>query len=265
MSPATLILAAHGSRHDPAANAVVRSCAARVAALGPFHPVIPAFRLGAPTFATVLDTLPPSPIVVVPFMTSAGYFCEVFLPSELRLHRTYAQHSLTITSPVGIHPRVAGLVRQRVRRLLDSHALSATESSVWVVGHGTPRHAASRTATEELAESLGKLEPNWDVRPAFLEEGPRVEQVSVQTVRRNTLIVPFLIGGGFHATSDILQRVGMNPDAAAGPPYVAPFGRGVRILDLAVGAYEEMARIVIELATSGGPLQPVAPAIGVAT
>lgn len=55
MSRTALILASHGSRHEPAANDLLREWAAMLATRGVFDEVLSAFHQGEPVFATVLD------------------------------------------------------------------------------------------------------------------------------------------------------------------------------------------------------------------
>ena len=61
MSSRALVLAAHGSRRDPAANAAVRRLAEAVRAHRLFDEVAVAFHQGEPGFDTVLDEVAGSP------------------------------------------------------------------------------------------------------------------------------------------------------------------------------------------------------------
>ena len=91
MSGSALVLAAHGSRRDPAANALVRRLAQAVRERRLFDEVAVAFHQGEPGFDTVLDELEAEAVTVVPVMTSAGHYADVVLPggagSEPAVHR----------------------------------------------------------------------------------------------------------------------------------------------------------------------------------
>ena len=80
----SLVLAAHGSNAQPLVNARIRELAETLESNGRFTRVLAAFHQGAPHFSKVLDQLPAGRTVVVPLMTSAGYYCDKVLPRELR-------------------------------------------------------------------------------------------------------------------------------------------------------------------------------------
>ena len=61
-----LVIAAHGSRRDPGANALVRRLAEAVRARRLFDEVAVAFHQGEPGFDTVLDELSSESVTVVP-------------------------------------------------------------------------------------------------------------------------------------------------------------------------------------------------------
>ena len=80
----SLILAAHGSVTTPCANQPLHDLADRVQASGIFSTVTPAFLYGDPEISNVLDRLPPGgDVVVVPVMTSEGYYSQRVFPRKL--------------------------------------------------------------------------------------------------------------------------------------------------------------------------------------
>src|SRR5882672_3708074 len=111
MSGRALVLAAHGSRRDPAANALVRRMAEALRGRRLFHQ-------GEPGFDTVLDELTADEVTVVPFLTSAGYYSDVVLPEALARNRRYGEIRLSRTPLVGTHNGIAPLVARRVTELL---------------------------------------------------------------------------------------------------------------------------------------------------
>ena len=149
-----LVLAAHGSRRDPAANRLVRQLAETVRGRRIFDEVAVAFHQGEPGFDAVLDELRSDEVTVVPVMTAAGHYCDVVLPEALERNRRYAEVRLRITPPVGAHPGIPALVARRVTELLGEHGLGRPGTSVLLVGHGTRRHPASRATTVAVADTL---------------------------------------------------------------------------------------------------------------
>ena len=249
-----LVLAAHGSRRDPAANALVRRLAEAIRGRRLFDEVAVAFHQGEPGFGTVLDELTAEEVTVVPLLTSPGHYCAVVLPEALRLNRRFADIRLRQTPPVGTHAGVAPLVARRVTELLRERRVDRGDTALVVVGHGTPRHPESRTATEQLAETLRRRRVAGEVVALFLDDEPPLEQIAARTTRPNLLLVPFLIGGGGHVLEDIPRRLGLGP---SGAEFTGRLGHRQVVLDHAVGAYPGLEELVVDLARRHTP--PPAP------
>lgn len=252
MKKAAIILAAHGSRHDPDVNAgIVRlaefikqcGCLNLLEVSGPIE-VACAFHQGSPTFAQVLDCLTAGRVVVVPVMASEGYYSQVVLPRELKKSGRFSQLDLTITKPVGLHPRVREIVGDRIRQMWIRHGLDDAATSIAIVGHGTRRHANSSKSTYALADSLrGMLQT--DVFAAFLDESPEVEVIVCKARHENIFVMPFLIGTGAHALEDIPRRIGLPVGVMAGAvdgKFIAvddPFGKDTAIPELIIDLARE--------------------------
>ena len=246
MSGRALVLAAHGSRRDPAANALVRRLAESLRRQRLFHEVAVAFHHGEPAFDTVLDELAADEVTVVPLFTSAGHYTEVVLPEALGRNRRYAEVRLRQTPPVGTHPGVAPLVARRVTELLRERGAERTGAALLLVGHGTVRHPRSREATEQLADMLRRRRVAGQVAAAFLDDEPAVATVLQQLGQETVLVVPFLIGGGGHAV-DVPRLVGLSAAEAS---------RRV-LVDAPIGSYAGLEEIVVDLARKHTP--PPAP------
>ena len=149
-----LVLAAHGSRRDPAANALIRRLAEAVRARRLFDEVAVAFHQGEPRFDWVLDELSADEVTVVPLLTSAGHYADVVLPEALARNRRFGELRLRQTPPVGIHSGIAPLVARRVTELLRDEGIARHSASLAIVGHGTSRHRESRTSALQLADTL---------------------------------------------------------------------------------------------------------------
>ena len=247
MSGRALVLAAHGSRRDPAANALVRRLAESLRQRRLFHEVAVAFHQGEPRFDAVLDELAADEVTVVPFFTSAGHYTEVVLPEALARNRRHAGLRLRQTPAVGTHPGVAPLVARRVTELLRERHAERDAAALVLVGHGTPRHPQSRAATEHLADMLRRRRVAAEVAAAFLDDDPPVAEVIARLRQPTVLVVPFLIGGGAHALEDVPRLAGLHQ----------PGTRMRVVVDEPVGGYPGLEEIVVDLARKHTP--PPAP------
>jgi uroporphyrin-III C-methyltransferase len=254
VSGRALVLAAHGSRRDPAANALVRRLAESIRGRRLFDEVAVAFHQGEPGFDAVLDELAADEVTVVPFLTSAGHYSDVVLPEALTRNRRFAEVRLRQTPPVGTHAGVAPLVARRVTELLREQRAARDTVGLVVVGHGTARHPQSRVATEQLADVLRRRRVAGVTLAAFIDDDPPLDEVVARIRFPTVLVVPFLIGGGAHTLEDIPRLVGL-PEGA--DPRRGLVGEQLFLIDEAVGTYPGLEEIVVDLARRHTP--PPAP------
>jgi len=247
-SQSALIIAAHGAHEGSSANAFVRNGAETITRRGWFDEVSPAFRLGDPTFATVLDRIRADDVTVVPMMTSRGYYCDEVLPRELQRNHRFNEVRLVLTPPVGTRVELVEAAGQRIKRLLATYRIHSEDTSVVVVGHGTARHAASRDATIRFALGVEAIQSCDDVRPSFLDDEPSFEGVVQSVSRPSVLVVPFLIGGGYHASGDICDRLGLTPACDERQPHAGHVNGRFLVLDIPVGFYPEIVNVIADLA-----------------
>jgi uroporphyrin-III C-methyltransferase len=253
VSSGALVLAAHGSRRDPGANALVRRLAQAVRERRLFQEVAVAFHQGEPAFDGVLDELQADAVTVVPLMTSAGHYAEVVLPEALARNRRFAEVRLRQTPPVGSHPGIAPLVARRVSELLREHGLGRSETTLLLAGHGTRRHQASRDTTLHLAETLTRRGVAGRVLAGFLDDEPGLLEV-LGTSRSGAIIVlPFLIGGGPHASEDIPRAIGLEPGEV---PLVGRKDGHLIVVDDAVGTLPGIVDLIVDLARRHPPPPP---------
>lgn len=243
MSGRALVLAAHGSRKEAAANAQVRRLAESLRARRLFHEVAVAFHQGEPGFDAVLDEIDAEEITVVPLLTSAGHYADVVLPEALARNRRFPDVRLRQTPPVGTHSGIAPLVARRVTELLREGHTARDAVSLLVVGHGTPKHADSRAATLALVDTLRRRRVAGEVLAGFLDDEPSVEEAIAAAKLPTLVVVPFLIGGGSHALGDL-------PRLARAAP------RRQVIVDHPIGAYAGLEEIVVDLARRHTPPPP---------
>ncbi|HXG43684.1 MAG TPA: uroporphyrinogen-III C-methyltransferase [Gemmatimonadales bacterium] len=240
-----IVLAAHGSRRDPAANALVAARAAALARRGVADRVVAAFHQGSPGFARALDQLDAEQVLVVPFFTSEGYYTRRILPEALRRSARFDPRRVRQAPALGVHPAMAGLVAERARTVAAHYDLSLERTAVIVVGHGTRRHRQSRAATLALASALAEQRIGAEVRAAFLDDVPPIEAALAQVASRQVLVIPFLIGGGRHASGDLPRRLGLGAEPA--PRRITADGRQI-VLDVPIGQDERLLDLVADLA-----------------
>ncbi|MDQ3136074.1 MAG: uroporphyrinogen-III C-methyltransferase [Gemmatimonadota bacterium] len=248
MSGRALVLAAHGSRRDPTANALVRRLVESLRGRRLFDEVAAAFHQGEPGFGAVLDELAAEEVTVVPFLTSAGHYSGTVLPEALARNRRFADVRLRQSPPVGTHAGVAPLVARRVTELLREQRAARETVGLVLVGHGTKRNAESRIATEQLAETLRRRRVAGEILAAFLDDDPPVDETVARLSSPTVLVVPFLIGGGAHTLDDIPRLVGLPEGSRRGQS-----GNRLLLIDDAVGTYPGLEEIVVDLARRHTP------------
>ena len=240
-----LVIAAHGSRREAGANALVRRLAEAVRARRLFDEVAVAFHQGEPRFDTVLDEITSEAVTVVPLLTSAGHYADQVLPQALARNRRFDQVRLRQTPPVGTHSGVAPLVARRVAELLREQGVARHDATLALVGHGTRRHPESRAATLQLADTLRRRRVAGEVLAAFIDDDPPLETLAESATLRHLIVVPFLIGGGTHVVEDIPRLLGLQESP-----------RQAVIVDQAIGSYPGLVEIIIDLARRHPPPPP---------
>lgn len=241
-----ILLAAHGARRDPAANARVGELAAALRARRAADEVVAAFHQGEPGFTTALDRLTAERVLVLPLFTSEGYYTEQVLPRALAQSARFQELTLRQAPPIGVHPELAALVAARIRAVAMTEQLDRAETSVLLVGHGTPRNPTSRLATLRLAESLSSRGDAEEVVCGFLDDEPSIETAIARVRNRAVVVVPFLIGGGSHALEDLPRRLGIAANGNAAD------GRRI-VLDIPVGGYDGLETLLLEIARAEMP------------
>lgn len=124
---ATMLLAAHGTR-SPAGSATTAAVAAAVQALRPDVPVELCFvDVAAPSLPDALDALTGRPIVVVPYLLSAGYHVHSDIPRIVA-----GRADVQVARHLGPDPAVVAAVAQRLAEAggaVGSVLLAAVPSS----------------------------------------------------------------------------------------------------------------------------------------
>lgn len=281
MSARSLVLAAHGSTAAADSNQPLFDLAEAIAQHHCFDVVTPAFLMGQPEMTNVLDglsdgtKLPAGDVVVVPVMTSQGYYLKK-LPGKFAENQRCGQYRVFMTPVIGVHQSIAQRIGNRIAGLVEQHQLATDQTTVAIIGHGTRRNKNSGTSTLQLTDRLRELMSGevadqaypdslskLKFETAFLDQDPEAEAVAQNIETPNTIVIPFLISRGPHTTDDVPSAFGL----PAGPdlkfPLVQLRSNGVCVYDSPLAMYQGMDELCIELANqelaTGTPLELPAP------
>lgn len=250
-----LVLGAHGSLAAPDSNQPLYDLADSISAKGLFSKVTPAFLNGDPLMTDFLEhfqTDEVRDVVIVPAMTSVGYYLQSVIPKRIAENPDHSDYRIFITPVVGMHEKIATLVTDRIGQTMAGDTMTADDTTVVLVGHGTRRNANSCKSTYALLDQLKELRPDLRFEIAFLDQDPEAEAVAQKIDTPNTVVIPFLISRGPHTTVDIPEAFGLD----AGPEVQFPnrkqwsdeAGNRIFICDTPIGMYPEIADLCVELA-----------------
>jgi sirohydrochlorin ferrochelatase len=110
-SVAVLILAAHGSRSNPASAEATRHVARQIADAGVFHEVRVGFVEEAPSIAVAADGIAATPAVCLPLFATSGGHVEGDIPDQL----DEAGFRGVIMPPIGEDPEISTLIADAIR------------------------------------------------------------------------------------------------------------------------------------------------------
>jgi sirohydrochlorin cobaltochelatase len=229
-----LLLVGHGTPAYARASGrahtgdVVRAHARRIRRTRRFDVVATAFYKEDPPLRGALDRIAADDVVVVPFFMAAGWYTNRIVPRELALD-TARTGSVRCAEPVGAHPRMVDVVIARIEEARPPQQPVA-QTTVIVAGHGTPRSATSGDTTHELATAVRERTGYADVRAAFLEQQPTIDE-AIAAVTTNVIVVPFFAADGEHVRDDVATHA----------------GRSV-LVTRAVGTHPAITDMIIELA-----------------
>lgn len=242
------MLAAHGSTAAADSNKPLFDLADRIRDNEFFSHVTPAFINGEPNMTNVFSLLPPGDVVIVPVMTSVGYYLNEVIPGKIAENENLDQYRV-FTSPVlGMHPSIPNLILNRIDSVLSLYQMAEADTTIVVVGHGTRRNPNSGKSTYALVEMLKSCLPNLACEIAFLDQDPEAAEVAKNIKTPHTLVIPFLISRGPHTTIDIPKAFGLPSGPTTRFPITENRDGRMCICDLPVGMYPEIAELALELA-----------------
>lgn len=237
----TLVLAAHGSDHDPRCAAPVHRHADVLRRRGAYRNVASVFWKESPAFSD-LDAVAQGEIVVVPMMTASGYYVSTVLPRELRLNDPSRASRIRVARAIGEFDEMTPIIKEQAVRAATQAGVDPRSAALMLVGHGTRRDPVrSGATTHRHARNLAELGEFLCVQAAFLEQEPTIaEAFEAIPGSGPVIVVPFLIASGGHGADDIPRALGCEAGAVRG----IAGGREV-IFAPAVGEHEAIADIVL--------------------
>jgi sirohydrochlorin cobaltochelatase len=221
-SDAALVLVGHGSTLNADSAAPTYQHADELRRRKIFAQVLECFWKLEPNISSVFRGVFAPRVFIVPLFISEGYFTEEVIPRELGLCKTGETNfprvqqrdaqTLHYCGPVGTHDSMTQVLLARAREVMakypDGESALATDTALFIAGHGTGNNENSRKAIERQVELIRARKIYSEVHPAFMEEEPRIEACYQLARSRNIVMVPFFISDGLHSFEDIPVMLG---------------------------------------------------------
>jgi len=207
----TLVVAGHGSsRHSGGAKAVLAHADA-LRSQGLFAKVLCAFWKEPPFLKDLWEQVTTEKAYIVPVLASRGQVTEKVFPRELGLAEK-GREGFILCEAVGTHPGISKAVADRALALTKTLGAEPSETSLILVGHGSGSgHPGSAMQTEAVASHALSHGAFKEVKTAYLEQEPKIDDWAKETSGKNVIVIPFMISGGLHASQDIPEILGFNP------------------------------------------------------
>jgi sirohydrochlorin cobaltochelatase len=166
-----------------------------------FHlkPARAACLRGEPSLETVLDGCGGQPIVVLPLLMAEGYILD-WLKRRLD---AYAAADTLLLPPVGADAGLAPILHRMAREEAQMAGWRLAETTLLLIGHGTPRHPASGRTLEAQAVRLRAAGGLAAVESAYLEQEPRLEERARALSGRPVVACGFFVDAGPHGRGDV--------------------------------------------------------------
>lgn len=218
---ATLLLIGHGSTVNGDSGATLHQHVAALRVRGRFADVQPAFFKIEPRIGPALANIRTPRVFVVPLFVSEGYFTRQAIPCELGLPAGSQDvmpckirldgRDVIYCHPVGTHPLMTDIILARAAAALGcppSTINHQPSTALVIAGHGTALNPDSRKSIERQVELVAARGIFAEVRPAFLEEEPRIAEIPGSVKSPRIVVVPFFMSDGLHVCEDIPVLLG---------------------------------------------------------
>lgn len=211
IAPRTLLIVAHGSTDDSSVAETIMQRADDLRQDATFDDVRVAFLKNDPRVADILDECAHD-VVVVPLFMAAGWFHGRVVPRTLGLPdepahdevHAVGERRLVYRPPIGCADAMLELVRDAAGPPSERHLV--------LIGHGTPRHAASRGSVFDIVAKLRGSDGWASVEAAFIDDEPLLHDVARRSRDTELVALPYFVADGPHVAIDIpAALVGTSP------------------------------------------------------
>jgi len=225
-SRSALIIVGHGSTVNPDSSAPTHDHARTIRERGIFREVHTCFWKEEPSLREVLRQVESDEVFVVPNFISEGYFTRTVIPRELGLDGEVThlgRFTLKYCAPVGSHPGMTDVLLHRARE--TAPGVPPSETSLFIVGHGTDLNDNSAVAAKEQVARIAALGQYGEVLSAYMEEAPLISDWDKLSHQSNVVVVPFFIADGLHSYEDIPVLLGIEESAGIAASQAEVFRR----------------------------------------
>lgn len=226
-----LVLAAHGSRRRPEANALIDAHAAEIDYRHLFASVHTVFLMGGPDPQDVIQNISARRIIIVPFMMSDGYLVDVITERLRSVVSADNNQSIDVSDPIGTHSEIAAITADIAENLLDRSSILAKNATLVLVAHGAKERPESKAGAMLHLRAIEEMGRFAAVHVALLEEPPFIDDI-INMVSGPSVIVGLFAAPGGHAIDDVQTAIAKSNRKDM--LNAGPIGTDIRMIDLAI-------------------------------
>ena len=205
-TPSAAIIVAHGQPSDPdPAEVELADFAGFVSQHLPNWDIRGAPLAKPRALDEAVRTMSPNSIVYPMFM-SQGWFTQVQLVKRL------GDHPVRIALPFGLDPELPGMAEEFLRGVLHRNGWLASDTQLFLPGHGSGRSPNSARDTRNFANTLASRIQFAELRVGFVEQEPFLSDAA-SGLSDQSICFPFFAAKRGHVLDDIpdaLEEAGFN-------------------------------------------------------
>ncbi len=247
--PIDLLVVSHGSSLEPDCYRPIDEIANELLDSPRINAVSTGFLKQNPSLRQGWRALKGPRVVVAPYLASAGFFAERVLPKKLGFPPVefgkpfeFEGRQVIYTEALGTDPALTDIVETVALEIADGQrGPNPGDTTLVVVGHGTPRHRHSGKSVHHCVARLSPRGIFRDVRAAFVDEKPFADNILDECRHGDVVVVPYFVCDGPHVKTDIPSAFGISK-----PIFRAPHTVGAHCIWYAhaIGTRREMIQIL---------------------
>jgi sirohydrochlorin cobaltochelatase len=230
-----LYLIGHGSEKVPQANESLITLAKNLEHRNLFESVTCGFWRGGDPLT--LDSITASKILIIPLFAGQDYLAGQLIPQHLGLIPGYnrkAHQEIYCCQALGSHLSWPEILRQETLTLASHSGMKPKETSLFLVAHGSRRHASGQTA-EKIKQGIESLSPFKEIFLTFIEQSPYFYDWPSLVTTQSFIVQPLLISRAGHFYDDIMPALQNNRD------YHSVVGSGLAEIPIALDLILDIA------------------------